>query len=255
MSKLQAEALVVMINAFRRMEEALVPPLRVPHEDSFVFRYANKGIHEALVQKLARYISGLNAVAILLEAGYVQEIGVIFRTLDEIQEDIFFLASAETNGARTERHTQYLEAFYAEAAFSRPEGSLRIPKPNLVPRKKIRAHTFKALGAGINTSQALDATESVSTLYSGYIHAASENIMDMYGGNPPCFHIQGMRGSPSIKSFVHDTETYVYRGIIATGIVGKAFGDQSLVKAIYEFLAKYESANSLNGSARADSET
>jgi hypothetical protein len=141
MPLLQAEAVAVMATAFHSLERAMTPPQRIAHRDSFVPRYANKGIHEALIQKLARNISGLNSVAVLLASGYVQEAGVLFRTLDEIQEDIFFLATAETNGARTERHQKYLDAFYAEAVFSRPEGSLEVPKPNLVPRKKIRAHS------------------------------------------------------------------------------------------------------------------
>lgn len=243
MSRLQAEAVIVMTNTLRRVESSIVPPERVPYQGSFVFRYANKGIHEALVQKLARYISGLNAVVVLLNAGYVQEVGVLFRTLDEIQEDIFFLVSAETNGARTERHTQYLEAFYADAVFSRPEGAPRISKPNLLPRKKVRSHTMNAIGQGVNVSQALDAGESVSTVYSGYVHAASENIMDMYGGNPPHFHVEGMRGTPRIDTFERDAENYVYRGIMAAVAVAKAFGDKSLVEALYEFLARYESAN------------
>ena len=243
MSHLQIEALEGMSRAFQQMEATIASPEQLIHRDSFVFRYENKGIYEALIQKLARYISGLNAVSVLLNTGYVQEAGVLFRTLDEIQEDIFFLASAEANGARTERHNQYLEAFYSEAVFSLPEGSLDILKPNLVPRKKIRAHTINVLGQGINSSQALAASECVSTAYSGYVHAASENIMDMYGGNPPHFHIQGMLGTPRMTDCARDVETYVYRGLMATIVVAKAFGNASLVNILYEFLAKYESAN------------
>lgn len=243
MPHLQAEAVEEMSRAFRQMEAAIVSPNQVPHGDSFVFRYANKGIHEALIQKLARSISGLNAVAVLLATGYVQEAGVLFRTLDEIHEDIFFLASAETNGARTDRHTQYLEAFYAEAVFSRPEGSLDIPKPNLVPRKKIRAHTMNVLGLGVNVSKALAASESVDTAYSGYVHAASENIMDMYGGSPPHFHIEGMCGTRRLAECARDAEIYIYRGLMATIVVAKAFRNASLVEALYGFLASYESAN------------
>ncbi|MGZ8302928.1 MAG: hypothetical protein ACXW2U_10125 [Telluria sp.] len=106
MPYLQAEAVEVMTRAFQHLESFIPKPEQVPHGNSFVFRYANKGIHEALLQKLARSISGLNAVAVLLNAGYLQEVGVLFRTLDEIHEDMFFLATAETNGARTDRHTQ-----------------------------------------------------------------------------------------------------------------------------------------------------
>lgn len=232
-----------MTRAFRHIETALPQPQRVSHSDSFVFRYANKGIREALVQKLARTISGLNAVAVLLDAGYTQEVGVLFRTLDEIQEDIFFLAIAETNAARTERHDQYLQAFYAEAAFSRPEGSLEVPKPNLVSRKKIRALTMNTLGQGVNISKALAAGESVGTAYSGYVHAASENIMDMYGGDPPHFHLAGMSSTPRVNESRRDAENYIYRGLMATVMVAKAFGDQPLVNELYKFLAAYESAN------------
>jgi hypothetical protein len=250
MPHLQAEAVAAMTNVLRKAESSIHVPERVQHKDSFVFRYANKGIHEALVQKLARCISGLNAIRILLAAGYVQEVGVLLRTLDEIQEDIFFLASAETNGARTDRHTQYLEAFYADAVFSRPEGSLRISKPNLLPRKKVRAHSVNVLGQGVNISEALDAGESLSTAYSGYVHAASENIMEMYGGNPPHFHVDGMRGTPRIATFEQDTENYVYRGVMAATVVAKAFGDKPLVDAMYQFLERYESANGHGGGGR-----
>lgn len=243
MPYLQAEAVETMTRAFRRLESAIPPPQKVTHRDSFVYRYTNKGIHEALLQKLTRSISGLNAVAILLEEGYVQEVGILFRTLDEIQEDIFFLASAETNGARTERHAQYLDAFYSEAVFSRPADSLEIPKPNLVSRKKIRAHTMNALGQGVNVSKALAAGESIGTAYSGYIHAASENIMEMYGGDPPHFHVQGMRGTSRVATFLNDAENYVYRGLMATIITAKAFGDASLVESLYGFLVMYERAN------------
>lgn len=244
MPTMQAEAVEAMTRAFRRLESSIPGPQKVTFRDSFVFRFENKGIHEALLQKLARIVSGLNAVTVLLGAGFVQEVGVLFRTLDEIQEDILFLASAETNATRTERHTQYLKAFYADAAFSRSERSMEIPKPNSVPRKKIRAHTMSALGSGVNASQALTASESISAAYSGYVHAASENIMEMYGGNPPRFHVEGMCGTTRVATSAKDAANYVHRSLMCTIMVAKAFGDASLTKTLYHFLAAYETANS-----------
>lgn len=240
---LQLEAVAAMENAFMRLESAIDRPIPVTYRDSFVFRYANKGIYEALIQKLARNISGLNAVYVLLANGFVQEAGVIFRTLDEIQEDILFLATSDPSVSMTERHQKYLDAFYADSVLSRSEGSLNIPKPNLVPRKKIRAHTFEVLGAGVNVSQALAASESLGTAYSGYVHAASENIMDMYGGDPPHFYLRGMLGTPRINSCANDAQNYVYRGLMTTVVTAKAFGDRELVKELSEFLGIYESAN------------
>ncbi|ODU91999.1 MAG: hypothetical protein BGP23_11105 [Lysobacterales bacterium 66-474] len=241
-----------MTSSMRRMEAAIAPPQRVPYKDSFVFRYATKGIHEALIQKLARHISGLNAAAVLLDTGYAQEVGVIFRTLDEIQEDILFLASAVTSGTSTAKHKRYLLAFYADTVLSRPEGSLQIPKPDLLPRKKIRAHTVRTLGQGVNISQALDAEESLSTVYSGYVHAQSANIMEMYGGDPPHFHVQGMVGTSRIDDCENAFENYIYRGLMAATMVAKAFGDKPLVDALYEFLAKYESETATTEPPKSD---
>jgi hypothetical protein len=48
-------------------------PRRVQYKDSFVYRYVEKTVHQALVQKLARMVSGLHAARLLLEAGFVQE--------------------------------------------------------------------------------------------------------------------------------------------------------------------------------------
>lgn len=243
MAKLQDDAVRVMTEAFQLMEESIVPPVRVPLRDSFVFRYENRGIHEALIQKLARYISGLNATNSLIESGFVQEAGVLHRTLDEIQEDILFLATAVTNGPQTDRHTQYLEAFYADAVTANPEGAFAIPKPNLVPRKKIRAHAVNTLGQGIDVAQALVAGEGVGTAYSGYVHAASENIMEMYGGESPHYHLQGMSGTPRIQETIDANESRIYHGLMATIITAKAFGGAELVDGLYSFLAQYEVAN------------
>jgi hypothetical protein len=240
---LQKDALTIMTNAFHLMEASIQKPIKVPFKDSFVYRYINKSIHEALIQKLARVISGLNAIQVLINYGYTQETGVLFRTLDEMHEDISFLATSLTNNAHTDRHDKYLDAFYADAIFSRTKNSFEISKPNLVPRKKIRAHTINILGDGIDATKALNASESISTAYSGYVHAASENIMDMYGGNPERFHLTGMLDTPRMESFYIDAETYMYRSLIATAFVAKAFGDAAIVNAFNLFLEKYEKMN------------
>jgi hypothetical protein len=242
--ELRSEALTVMTNAFRYIEAQVQPPIKVPHKGGFVFRYAEKNIHQALIQKLARMLSSLNALEVLLQHGFVQELGVLLRTLDEIHEDIYFLAAAVTIDKVTDLHTQYLDAFYAESILSRPDGSLKIEKPNLPPRKKIRAYIFRVLGKDVNLSQAIDASESVSAVYSGYVHAASEFIMDLYGGNPPMFYVNGMRDTPKITSYFNGTFDYFLRSILTTMAVAKAFGDKALGNALQEYLDRYDTEQS-----------
>lgn len=60
--------------------------------DDFVFRYAEQTIQQAVVQKLARTVSGLHAVETLLDHVLFQEQGMVQRVVDEVQEDIWFLS-------------------------------------------------------------------------------------------------------------------------------------------------------------------
>src|SRR4051812_27041391 len=104
---LAQETLTVLENAFHHLEEMIPAPEPIPFKDGFVLRYKDKGVEQALLQKLARAISGLHAARVLNAAGFVQEQGVIQRTLDELHEDIAFLAAALTNDTVTDRHRKY----------------------------------------------------------------------------------------------------------------------------------------------------
>lgn len=238
MRRVYLEALKTMQEALRRLEGQIAPPVRVHHENSFVFRYQEKGIPQALIQKLARSISSLNALDILLQHGYLQEQGVLQRTLDEIHEDMFFLAAATTNDKVTERHEQYLRAFYDDPILKPGKQHERFQKPNMVPRKKIHAYVHRILRKDANPVEHVE--EVISTAYSGYVHAASPYVMDMYGGDPPHFHVQGMLQTPRVREHVLDAWNYFYRGLLSTCVVAKAFGDKELVDQLYKYINLFE---------------
>jgi hypothetical protein len=184
-------------------------------------------------------LSGLHAVDVLLLHGLLQEQASLHRILDEIHEDIFFLAAAVTNDVITERHKQYLAAFYAEE-FPDPDNTLaRHQKPNLPPRRKIRAYVRRVLSTDPNPSLIDDVEESVSSTYSGFVHASAPQVLDMYGGDPPHFHLSGMRGTPRMQEHIDDAWNYFYRGIMALTVVAKAFGDKPLVDSLYEHLERF----------------
>lgn len=240
MRKLFHESLTVMENAFHRLEQQVPPPQKKVWRDSFVFRYVEQTIHQALILKLARSISGLRAVDVLLLHGLLQEQASLHRILDEIHEDITFLAIAITNDQITDRHTQYLAAFFAEE-FPDPDNSLaRHEKPNLPPRRKIRSYTTKILSTDPNPSLIHDVGETISSIYSGYIHASAPQTMDMYGGEPPHFQLSGMRGTSRMKEHIDDAWNYFYRGLMSVVVTAKAFGDKPLVDMMYEYLTRFE---------------
>lgn len=97
--------------AFKKLEGMVPPPQKMWQGDVFVFRYREKTIHQAMVQKLARVVSGLHAAQLLLEKGFLQEQAAIQRMLDEFHEDVLFLAYAAINGELTALHQEYLDAF------------------------------------------------------------------------------------------------------------------------------------------------
>jgi hypothetical protein len=100
--------------AFRKLERMVPLPQKVQYPDGFNYRYREQTIHQALVQKLARVVSGLHAARLLHEHGFVQEQASMQRVLDELHEDILFLAFAVIKKNLTPAHQEYLAEFYKE---------------------------------------------------------------------------------------------------------------------------------------------
>jgi hypothetical protein len=173
-------ALSVMERAFRRLERQVPAPAEQPWKDGFVFRYQERSIEQALIQKLARQISGLHAIDVLLLGGLAQEQCVIQRTLDEIGEDIAFLAFAAATGELSGRHKTYLDDFWAEE-FDHPDPLKSTQSRGMTDRKKVRAYISR-IGGEADPSTADKVGRVVHKAYSGYVHAASPQIMDMVGG-------------------------------------------------------------------------
>lgn len=239
MEKLFAEVLLVLGNAFRRLEQQVPPPKPRRWGKGFVFRYQEKEIHQAMIQKMARVVSGLHAILCLHQNGFLQEQGVIQRTVDELVEDIFFLVGAINQKKIEPIHEDFLASFFAEE-FDPNKPGVVIPRPPQVVRKKIRAYIVRTLTPNANLSKALEVSSIVANAYSGYVHAASPHIMDMYAGDERRFLVQGMLGTPRMEDHKDDAWNYYLRGLFAVRAVGKAFGDGPLVEGLAKFIEKFE---------------
>ena len=238
-----AGVLKFMEATFSLLEKQVPPPKKKAWRNGYVFRYEEKSIQQALILKLARVVSGLHAIDLLLLHGFVQEQACLQRILDEITEDISFLAIALTNDKVTDRHKAYLAAFFAEE-FADPTNPMARPtRPPFPPRKKIRAYVFRILMAGRNTSAANDVGEIVGSVYSGYVHAAAPQILDMYGGIPQRFHLKGMLGTQRVQEHEYDAWNYFYRALCSFGAVAKAFGDAAILSSTYALMCQFTEAS------------
>jgi hypothetical protein len=220
----------------------------MPFLHNFVFRYKEKTLEQALIQKLARVVTGLHSARILLNSGFLQEQIAIHRMLDELQQDISFLSLARLGDGITELHLRYLDAFYEEE-FDIPENPIAsTQKRPSIPRRKILAYiACKEAEMGVsNSSSAIEQTRTLSKAYSGFVHGASPQIMNMYGALPPQFQISGILGTIHEQEHRNDLWNYFYRGLLSFNVVALVFGDLNMAENIRSYSIVFEKANGRN---------
>ncbi len=217
MSEPYSHCLETMERWFRILEALVPPPQRVPYLHHFVFRFKEQSLEQALIMKLARVVTGLHSARILISHGFLQEQAAIHRMLDEFQQDITFLSVARITNDYTSLHHEYLDSFYQEE-FDNPEDPVAsTQKRSTVRRQKIHAYLARKeaeVGVG-DPSRGQELTRTLSKAYSGFVHGASTQILNMYGGHPSKFQITGMIGTPHQAEHYRDLWNYLYRGILS----------------------------------------
>ena len=237
MDQLYEQALTTMERSVDRLAKRVPPPQLVAHQGMRVFRHVEKSTGQAIVQKLVRMVSTLDAARLLQNHGFVQEQGALQRILDEIQKDIIFLALGVISDDLTPLHQRYLDAFFKEE-FDAADAIESSQKRDMIPRAKI--HAYIAHKAGPNPSQQVEVARTISKAYSGFVHVASPHVMDMYGGNPPRFYMRGMGGTQRQYEYQEDLWNYFYRGTQALVCAAKALGDDVLFSEIRQFNQWFE---------------
>ena len=238
---LYCETLATMDTALLELSSLVPNPQAVQFGDSWVYRHVEKKPEQAIVEKLARIPSGLRAARILHKAGFFQEQASLQRLIDEISEDVIFLTIPLVYGGSKPIHERYLEAFFEEEfdpATALPTAQSR----PMVPRKKIRAYIAGSPIGTANPSGHINVARILSKAYSGYVHAASPQIMEMYGGEPPHFHTNGMLDTPREAEYRRDLANYFYRSLAAFVIAARALGHQPAYDRLFALNGKYEGA-------------
>ena len=155
------------------------------------FRFKEKDIYQAIIQKLARAQSAVRAAYVLLKNGFLQEQAILHRVIDETNEDILFLVYAVTTDTVTDLHRRYLDAFWAEEIDESGNMIDSRQKRPMIPRKKIRAYLASVDKVLVEKYRGIELSRTISKAYSGFVHGASPHIMDMYGGESPSLSYNG----------------------------------------------------------------
>lgn len=228
--------------ALKELINAVPPPQVVLRHGYPAYRCVEQTIEQAIVLKLVRYISGLRACLLLLEHGFVQELGTLQRAVQDIEEDVTFLSLSIILGKHTDFHTRFLASFWKEEFDTTGPRPTSLPR-DMVPRSKIRAYNADPNGLNPDPSTTVGVVRTVSSVYSGFVHAAACHIMDLYGGHPPTFHTDGLPGT--IRQEEHDEDLWnqFYRGILLMAEACMAFGHQELNEQLRIFAKQFAAAD------------
>lgn len=225
--------------ALRRLERQVPPPRQVLLHGNPVLRYVEQTIQQAIVVKLARYISMLNAARILMECGHVHEQGLLQRAMDETESDIAFLSLAVAKNDFTDRHREFLKEFWKEE-FDAPKAIESTQDRAPPKRDKIRAYVAKY--AGPDPSTAIKADRSLFKSYSGYVHGAAPHVMDLYGLTGMEFSVRGVTGTYRHEEHRQDLWNYFYRGLCACALAASGVGCDEVFESMRRSASDYANA-------------
>jgi hypothetical protein len=133
-----------------------------------------------------------------------------------------------------------LEAFWEEEIDESGTMINSKQKRPMIPRKKIRAYLADVHGNILDLSQNIEVSRTIHRVYSGYVHGASPQIMDMYGGDPPHFHTKGMLGTPRMEVYTDDFWNYIYRTFVSHIVVASVFGAAEFTEILNEQKSRFE---------------
>lgn len=215
------------------------PPEWITSENQF--RHQRK--HDCLLIYLKgiRTVSLLNASVVLLEAGYVHEVGILCRCIDEAIEDmIFFIRNLGENSNPTESQEKILKEFFQEQ-FADPMSPLGSSiKRDRVPRRKVRATIAGLPENEVNPHDHVQLTKTVYDTFSGYVHGAYPHIMELYGGQPARFHMTGMANTPRTEEWQRQLIDYAYRGILGAWFTARRLGEDGVAAEVFSLRQEFE---------------
>jgi hypothetical protein len=196
------ECIDLMGKALKEFTGILHHPEFVNESDIMCFRY--KETHSLLFQilKCVRIVSSLNAALVLLKSGYVQEVGVLIRTVYEFNHDVEFIQEGHEKGCLNDKQQKIVDLFFSAKIPAEEELLSSMKKPPAVGRKKLYSTIARDLNPE-NPHKIQHTLKIVEEIYSGYVHGSYPQIMELYDGRSNLFCLDGLRSTPRISDWVH----------------------------------------------------
>ncbi len=179
----------------------LAPPTMQTGPEYKGFRYTQPTALHFCLLMLVKGVSAVNACILLARGGFIQEACVIMRTVVEAYTKVNYILSGIKDGVLAPKQSSFLEKFFND--FERGT-TVRTGAPN-VRQKDIHDEIGRFLHESLEAAdaqmaeQGIPASSMMSNIYrvfSNYVHGGYPEIIDLWGGAPGRFHMQGMSETP-----------------------------------------------------------
>jgi hypothetical protein len=229
-----------MRDFLRLIEQSELHPELVDRCGHKAVRYVRQTSEEALILKFARLVSLNSTLLSLVEMGRVMEQGIIQRSIEETNEDIYFIGLNLTEEEKSEKYEGMISEFWKED-YEDPNDPVGTRIGRAYSRRGIRSHINRALGQE-DPSTADAVSRSVYEMYSGFLHGAAPQILEIYNYEDRRFETDGISGTNRHIDYVFDAQNSIYRSLLSMGVIGKAFGSESLFDLAIEERDRFERA-------------
>jgi len=162
------------------VQEKVQPRFVEPHSGHFMLLMAVKSV------------STLNAIICLIKAGYVQEVGILYRVLIECNAKILCIEEAHTKGVLNAEQKKIVDDYF--------ENDIRSAEDIIngnnwwVDMKKVNASQARFLSEGTGNKDVHTIRTHIQTIYdafSGYVHGLYSHIMELNDVNTGTFTLKG----------------------------------------------------------------
>lgn len=220
--------------AIQSIGNALPKPVITDISGQKQYRYDQHTLYHVAFLKGVRIASGLNACMCLIRGGFAQEVMAIVRTLDDFNDEMTFILENVESGSPSKQQEKFLKDFFQEEFLNPNNPLLNKERRDTVSKKNIWASVARQTGSYANPSDLQKMSQVTNDALSGYVHGSYPHIMEMFGGSPSHFHVNGMSGTPRIPMCIQQVEIYTHRSIMTFDILARNLGLAPLSKFLLE---------------------
>jgi len=175
-------------------------------------RFANPNSGHFQLLMAVKIVSTLNAVICLLKEGYVQEVGILLRVIDECSAKILCVEEAHVKRALTSEQKKIINEYFQFDI--RKVEDISSSDKWWVDMKKVFASQARFLSEGTpnkDVHSILEMCKVLYNVYTGYVHGFYPHVMELYDTDKKLFRMNGLLDTRYYQDMVMGVSSAILR--------------------------------------------